>query len=96
MYDDETRYSTVIDKEGMVANEQRLFHDRIIENPNIMAGKPVVAGTRVPVERVLAHLAETPDLDDLFAAFPHLTIEDVQACLAFAQRKLADDLVSTP
>lgn len=60
------------------------FHDRIVQDPDVMVGKPVVKGTRIPVERVIAHLAETPDLDDLFAAFPHLTIEDVQACLAFA------------
>lgn len=60
------------------------FHDRIVQDPDVMVGKPVVKGTRIPVERVIAHLAETPDLDDLFAAFPHLTIEDVQACLAYA------------
>lgn len=60
------------------------FHDRIDEDPNVMVGKPVVKGTRIPVERVIAYLAETPDLDDLFAAFPHLTIKDVQACLAYA------------
>lgn len=56
-----------------------------------MVGKPVVKGTRVTVERVLAHLAETPDLDDLFAAFPHLTIEDVQACLAYAHQRLVSE-----
>jgi uncharacterized protein (DUF433 family) len=65
------------------------YLDRIIQDPAIMAGKPVVKGTRVPVERVLAHLAENPDLDDLFAAFPHLTLEDVKACLAYAQAKVA-------
>lgn len=49
-----------------------------------MVGKPIVKGTRIPVERVLAHLAHTPDLADLFAAYPELTVEDVQACLEFA------------
>lgn len=53
-----------------------------------MVGKPVVKGTRIPVERVIAHLAEHPDLNDLFQAFPHLTIEDVKACLAYAHAKL--------
>jgi uncharacterized protein (DUF433 family) len=48
-----------------------------------MAGKPVVKGTRIPVERVLAHLAET-SMQDLFEAFPELTVEDVRACLAQA------------
>ena len=48
-----------------------------------MVGKPVVKGTRIPVERVIQHLAENPDLDDLFQAFPHLTLEDVKACLVY-------------
>lgn len=50
-----------------------------------MVGKPVVKGTRIPVELVLAHLAENPDLNDLFAAYPRLTAEDVRACLYYAQ-----------
>lgn len=50
-----------------------------------MIGKPVVKGTRIPVELVLEELAHNPDLDELFAAHPALTIEDVQACLAYAQ-----------
>jgi uncharacterized protein (DUF433 family) len=58
---------------------------RIIQDPKIMVGKPVVRGTRIPVERVLAHLADTPDLADLFEAFPRLTLDDVRACLEFAR-----------
>ena len=50
-----------------------------------MVGKPVVKGTRIPVELVLAHLAHNPDLHELFATYPHLTIEDVKACLAYAR-----------
>jgi uncharacterized protein (DUF433 family) len=49
-----------------------------------MVGKPVVKGTRIPVEIVLAKLAENPDFDDLFAAYPRLTLDDVRACLAYA------------
>ncbi len=73
--------------------EEELHHylDRISEDPRVMVGKPVVKGTRVTVERVLAHLAETPDLDDLFAAFPHLVIEDVQACLAYAYQTVVSE-----
>ncbi len=44
-----------------------------------MVGKPVVRGTRIPVERVIAHLAQNPQLDDLFAAYPELTLDDVKA-----------------
>jgi uncharacterized protein (DUF433 family) len=62
--------------------------DRITQNPDIMTGKPVVRGTRIPVERVLQHLEEN-DRADLFAAFPELTEEDVRACLAYARAAIA-------
>lgn len=51
-------------------------------------GKPVVRGTRIPVERVIAHLARNPDLTDLFEAYPELTTEDVKACLEYAHAAL--------
>lgn len=72
-----------------MTHERSDFRDRITSDPAIMVGKPVVRGTRIPVERVIQHLADYPDLDDLFAAFPHLTREDVQACLAYAYDQLA-------
>jgi len=65
-----------------------VYTDRIIRNPGTLAGKPVVKGTRISVETVLAHLAENPDLGELFAAFPRLTVEDVKACLALAEEKV--------
>jgi uncharacterized protein (DUF433 family) len=71
----------------MAATHAKL--DRIVEDPEIMSGKPVVRGTRIPVERVIAHLAHRPDLNDLFAAYPELTLEDVQACLEYAHAAVA-------
>ena len=68
-----------------MAKRRATYEDRIVTDPEIMVGKPVVKGTRIPVELVLQHLAENPDLEDLFAAFPRLTREDVKACLAFAK-----------
>jgi uncharacterized protein (DUF433 family) len=56
-----------------------------VRDPAILAGKPAVKGSRISVEAVLAHLAGNPDLEELFAAFPRLTIEDLKACLAFAE-----------
>jgi uncharacterized protein (DUF433 family) len=63
--------------------------DRITQDPKIMLGKPVVRGTRIPVERVLAHLAHRPDLADLLAAYPELTLDDVKACLKYAHTAVA-------
>lgn len=68
-----------------MAKEQPMYQDRIIQDPKIMVGKPVVKGTRIPVEMVLKYLAYKPDLEELLAAFPSLTKEDVQACLDYAR-----------
>ena len=67
-----------------IAAERQRYLDRITRDPEIMVGKPVVRGTRIPVERVLAHLEENDQID-LFAAFPELTEEDVKACIAYAR-----------
>ncbi len=64
---------------------------RIVIDPKILVGKPVVRGTRIPVEIVLEHLAyNNLDLNDLFAAFPRLTYDDVLACLAYAAQVLSE------
>jgi uncharacterized protein (DUF433 family) len=67
-----------------MADEQYTYKDRITTTPGVMLGKPVIKGTRIAVEQVVAHLANNPDLNDLFAAYPDLTIADVRACLAYA------------
>src|SRR5712692_9640716 len=64
---------------------QANYQNRIAQDPKIMVGKPVVKGTRVPVELVLAKLARNPDLQELFLDYPRLTREDVQACLQYAE-----------
>lgn len=68
---------------------QQFAHERIIQDPAIMVGKPVIKGTRIPVERVIEHLAANPELAEFFAAYPELTIDDVRAALAFAGAALA-------
>ena len=57
---------------------------RIVVDPAIVVGKPVVRGTRVPVELVLKRLAQDLDLRSLLEAYPRLTEEDVRACLRYA------------
>lgn len=78
-----------------MAAERMLYADRIVQDPEIMVGKPVIRGTRIPVERVLAHLAHNPDLDDLFAAYPRLTIEDVKAALSYAHQAVLNKRTRT-
>ncbi len=62
-------------------------HERIPIDPRIAAGKPVVRGTRLPVERVLRHLSRN-DRANLFAAFPEVIEDDVCACLDYARQAL--------
>jgi uncharacterized protein (DUF433 family) len=75
-------------------DEQRLYHERIVADPRILAGKPVVKGTRIAVDLVLEELAQNPDVDELLAAHPDLTRTDVQACLAYAKDIVTGEEVS--
>jgi uncharacterized protein (DUF433 family) len=74
--------------------DQRLYQERIIADPRILAGKPVVKGTRIAVDLVLEELAQNPAIDELLAAHPDLTRTDVQACLAYAQAVVTGEEVS--
>lgn len=68
-----------------MAKEFPLYQKRIIQDPKILVGKPVVKGTRIPVELVLAKLAYNPDINELLADYPRLTKEDIKACLEYAK-----------
>jgi uncharacterized protein (DUF433 family) len=59
-------------------------HDRIEMNPQIMTGKPVISGTRIPVELVLRKLGAGMPPEAILADHPRLTVEDIQAAQAFA------------
>lgn len=61
---------------------------RISLDPDIMTGKPVVAGTRITVEFVIGLLAEGWSENDILSDYPHLTHDDVIACLAYARDAL--------
>ena len=58
--------------------------DRIEINPAVMMGKPVIRGTRIPVELILRKLSEGATEADLLDAYPRLTHADFQAALAYA------------
>ena len=69
----------------MATEKKPSYYDRIVQNPEILTGKPTVKGTRIPVDLVVGYLARNPNFDDLFADYPRLTLDDVKACLAYAQ-----------
>jgi uncharacterized protein (DUF433 family) len=60
------------------------WKQRIEINPQVMLGKPVIAGTRIPVEQILRKLAADVSVEAVLRDYPRLTREDVQAALAYA------------
>jgi uncharacterized protein (DUF433 family) len=69
-----------------------MLHDRIDMNPGIMGGKPVIKGTRIPVELLLRKLGAGKTAADILIDHPHLTAEDVRAAQAFAADYFAHQL----
>ncbi len=65
----------------------------IQSNPNMMMGKPVIAGTRITVELILEKLAAGETIEQLLEAHPRLTSDAVFAALAFAAQALKADVV---
>ena len=62
---------------------------RIEIRPDVMLGKPVIRGTRVPVELILRRISEGASEDDLLESYPNLTREDIRAAVAFAADEIA-------
>ena len=65
--------------------------DRIEVNPRVMMGKPVIRGTRIPVELILRKLSEKATEADLLDAYPQLSPEDIQAAIRYAADTLAHE-----
>jgi uncharacterized protein (DUF433 family) len=71
--------------------ENVMQHERIEINPDIMYGKPVIRGTRVPVELVLRKLGAGMLPEAILMDHPRLTQDDIRAAQAFAADYLADE-----
>ena len=56
-------------------------HDRIVSEPGIMLGKPVIRGTRVPVELLVRKLGEGASVEEMLDAYPKLQREDILVAL---------------
>ena len=61
--------------------------ERIVVNPKIMGGKPIVLGTRITVEQVLKLLAQGLSVKDILKDYPHLTKDDISAVLLDVKSK---------
>lgn len=67
--------------------------DRITADPSVLAGKPIVRGTRISVEFVIGLLADGWSEADILANYPTLSREDIAACLAYARDAVAGERV---
>ncbi len=65
------------------------FLARIISDPRILAGKPVIKGTRLSVDYILNLLGHNSTVEEILDEYGGLVREDIQACLLFASRALA-------
>ncbi len=73
--------------------EQKLL-ERIVVNPEIFGGKPIIRGRRMAVEHILGMLAagDTPEI--LLECYPWMEREDIQACLLYAYKMVAGERVA--
>lgn len=61
-----------------------MLKNRIEVNPKIMFGKPVIKGTRIPVDLVLEKLAFGNNMDEVLISYPKISKDDIYACLHYA------------
>ena len=66
---------------------------RIIANPEILGGKPVVEGTRLSVKHILGLLASSMSHQEIIGDYPDLSEESIRAILAYAARALQNEIV---
>lgn len=69
------------------------WQERIVIDPHILVGKPVVKGTRLAVEFIVGLLAEGWSEEEIMKNYPGLTKEDIQACLGYASAVLKSEKV---
>ena len=66
-------------------------YDRIEIKPDVMLGKPVIKGTRIPVELIIRKLGEGASFEDLLDAYPNIVENDIHADLLYAAEYLANE-----
>ena len=66
--------------------------DRIVTNPEILGGKPIIRSTRLSVEFILELLAAGMSKEEILADYPHITEEDLCAVLEYAAHALKNEI----
>jgi uncharacterized protein (DUF433 family) len=76
-----------------IANIIMNWQERIVADPEVLAGKPVIRGTRMAVEFVLDLLANGWSEGEVLKNYPRLTPKDIQACIGYASALLKSERV---
>jgi uncharacterized protein (DUF433 family) len=84
--------SIVIASEPSPSSRKMNYEERIVKDPGICGGEPVIRGTRVTLRTVLASLAEGATIQQIVEDFPTLTEEDVRSVIAFAAASAEEDM----
>jgi uncharacterized protein (DUF433 family) len=89
----ETREKTRAALVPLRLKREAAMTQRIEINPRVMQGKPVIKGTRVPVELLLRKLSEGATTPELLDAYPRLTADDILAALSYAADTIAHETI---
>jgi uncharacterized protein (DUF433 family) len=73
--------------------EENKLLERIVVNPQIFGGKPIIRGRRLAVEHVLGMLAAGDTSETILQGYPFLELEDIRACLVYANRLVSHERV---
>ena len=65
--------------------------ERIVANPQVMVGKPVIRGTRITVEQVMRMLSQGMTFEEILEQYQHITRQDILACLCYAEQAMTDN-----
>lgn len=76
---------------GAIFNKMN-YEERIVKDPNILTGKPLIKGTRIPVDLILKKLAQNISINEILKNFPRLTREDVQAAILYAEELVEEQV----
>lgn len=68
-----------------------MVHERIAVDPNVMIGKPVIRGTRIPVELIVRMVGQGTPTEEILREYPRLTDDDIRAALTYAADVIANE-----
>ena len=87
---DHFRYKELIGKQkNMATMQDQELLQRIVLDPKIMVGKPIIRGTRLTVEFIIGLMAHGASETEIIQEYTDLAPQDIQACLLFASRTLS-------